>query len=79
MNQCYVCGNQSAKSFDIIMNGRSYRFDCFECAIHTLAPNCKQCKCKIIGHSVEGAGNSYCCAHCAIQGGVAKTDLNVAE
>jgi hypothetical protein len=45
-------------------------FDCFECAIHAVAPVCAHCDCRIIGHGVESDGRMFCCAHCAKSVGV---------
>jgi hypothetical protein len=69
--QCEVCGNEYDKSFKVTMAGESHTFDCFECAIHALAPECEHCGCKIIGHGIEAEGSYYCCAHCAAEKGVA--------
>ncbi len=65
MGICKVCHNNYDKSFDIIMEGKRYTFDCFECAIQALAPTCLHCGCRIIGHGVEDDGKFFCCAHCA--------------
>jgi hypothetical protein len=70
MPQCDVCGNEYDKAFQVTMAGNTATFDSFECAIHALAPLCAHCHCKIIGHGVEGRGTTYCCAHCAKQGGL---------
>lgn len=70
MKTCATCGNNYSKTFEVIINQQNYVFDCFECAIHKLAPSCKQCGCKIIGHGVEAKNNYYCCAHCAKQAGI---------
>ena len=43
MGRCAVCGNEYDKSFDLTMRGKRYTFDCFECAIESLAPRCKAC------------------------------------
>ncbi|MGZ3786785.1 MAG: hypothetical protein ACXVC3_20120, partial [Bdellovibrio sp.] len=51
--------------FSIIVNGKSHTFDCFECAINSLAPRCQHCHTKVIGHGVEAKGQIFCCAHCA--------------
>lgn len=67
---CQCCGNNYDKSFNIFMNDHIYTFDCFECAIHLLAPECAHCEMKIIGHGVEANGSIYCCAHCAKHEGV---------
>jgi hypothetical protein len=69
MARCQVCGNDYDKSFEIRMQGKSHTFDSFECAIHALAPSCRHCGCKIIGHGMEAGGSIYCCAHCAQQKG----------
>jgi hypothetical protein len=69
--QCEVCGNEYDKSFEVTIGGESHTFDCFECAIHALAPECEHCGCKIIGHGIEAEGSYYCCAHCAAEKGVA--------
>jgi hypothetical protein len=70
MARCETCGNEYDKAFEITLAGRSHLFDCFECAIHSLAPACAHCGCKVIGHGVEANGIFYCCVHCADQEGV---------
>lgn len=65
MPSCVVCGNDYDKAFEIVKDGKSFFFDCFECAIHKLAPKCVHCNCKIIGHGMETNNNFYCCANCA--------------
>ena len=72
MQACEMCGNEYDKAFEIRMAGKSHIFDSFECAIHSLAPTCSHCGCKVIGHGVEANGKFYCCAHCAGQQGVRK-------
>lgn len=72
MAQCETCGNDYDKTFVVQMNGKAHTFDSFECAITTLAPRCKHCGNRIIGHGVEAAGDYYCGAHCAHSEGVAK-------
>jgi len=69
MATCDKCGNTYDKAFEIILNGRNYTFDCFECAISMLAPNCPQCETRIIGHGVEADDRIYCCVHCAKEAG----------
>jgi hypothetical protein len=68
--RCDVCGNDYDKSFQVQMQGRTYTFDSFECAVHALAPTCAHCSCRVLGHGVEAAGSIYCCAHCAAEMGV---------
>lgn len=70
MKKCDTCGNEYDKCFEVVRNGQSNVFDCFECAIHMLAPHCAACNCRIIGHGIESNGNFFCCAHCAEQAGV---------
>ena len=67
---CETCGNDYDKAFTVVMDGESHVFDCFECAIHRLAPTCAHCSCTIIGHGLENDGTYYCCDHCAEQSGV---------
>jgi hypothetical protein len=69
---CEVCGNEYDKSFEVRMRGRTHTFDSFECAIHALAPVCRHCGCKIVGHGVEADGTFFCCARCAATMGVAE-------
>lgn len=70
MGVCIVCENQYKNSFDVQRGGKSYTFDSFECAINKLAPICKICSCKIIGHGMESNSDYYCGAHCARKGGI---------
>jgi len=67
---CEVCGNEYDKCFEVRMAGKTHVFDCFECAIHALAPKCTHCGCHIIGHGMEVEGIFFCCAHCASEHGV---------
>ncbi len=70
LHTCEVCGNEYDKPLELLVNGISRYFDCFECAIHSLAPKCHHCGCRIIGHGQEASGVMYCCAHCAQHEGV---------
>jgi len=65
MAKCEVCGNEYDQAFEVVAAGHRHVFDCFECAIHALAPVCSHCGCKVIGHGVEANNTYYCCAHCA--------------
>jgi len=67
---CECCGNEYDKPLEVVVNGISHYFDCFECAIHKLAPKCGHCGCRIIGHGFESGGAFFCCAHCAEKQGV---------
>lgn len=62
---CEKCGNDYANSFEVVMAGETHVFDSFECAISALAPCCKHCNCRIIGHGVAARGSVFCCQHCA--------------
>jgi hypothetical protein len=68
-SRCEVCGNDYDKTIRVEADGRTHVFDCFECAIHALAPSCSHCGCRIIGHGIEADAVFFCCAHCAQQGG----------
>jgi hypothetical protein len=65
MPTCEVCGNDYDKSFEVHAAGATHVFDCFECAIHLMAPTCEHCGCAVIGHGTEVDGLFFCCAHCA--------------
>lgn len=65
MPRCHTCGNDYDKTIDVQKDGRTYTFDCFECAIHALAPVCGHCGCRVLGHGVEEQGSIYCGASCA--------------
>jgi hypothetical protein len=65
MAVCEVCGNEYPLTFEVRAAGAVHVFDCFECAIHGMAPECEHCGCRIVGHGVNVEGSLYCCAHCA--------------
>lgn len=67
--ECQVCGNDYDKPLIIEYEGDEYVFDCFECAVDELAPDCGTCGVRIIGHGNEVDGEMYCCASCAAQAG----------
>jgi hypothetical protein len=75
MARCENCGNDYDKSFEVVMDGQRHAFDSFECAIHRLAPRCKQCESPIVGHGVEARGAMFCCAHCARGAGIEQREL----
>lgn len=70
MAQCATCGNEYERGFEIKRDGKSYVFDCFECAVHKLAPMCGTCGVRILGHGVQSGEALFCCGHCARQQGV---------
>ncbi|MEU8068656.1 Prokaryotic metallothionein [Micromonospora sp. BL1] len=66
MAACEVCGNDYWMAFEVrTVDGSRHTFDCFECAVHKMAPICEHCQTKIVGHGVEVSGRFFCCAHCA--------------
>ncbi|MCM2323155.1 MAG: hypothetical protein NDJ90_07810 [Oligoflexia bacterium] len=73
MARCECCGNEYDKTMRIEVNGRQHDFDCFECAIHKLAPVCEHCGAPVIGHGVETESMIFCSAHCSRAAG--KTGL----
>ncbi|WP_131783119.1 hypothetical protein [Legionella gresilensis] len=77
MSTCEVCGNNYQHAFEIHKQGKVYTFDCFECAIHKLAPHCKHCDCQIIGHGIAVENDCFCCAHCAREAGFEGAKDNV--
>jgi hypothetical protein len=70
MARCETCGNDYDKAFEVTMNGTTHTFDSFECAIHALAPTCRNCGIHIVGHGLEKEGTFFCCDHCAEVKGV---------
>jgi len=70
MPTCDTCGNDYDHSIEVKTDGRTYTFDCFECAAHKLAPTCETCGCRILGHGVQSDDHIFCSAHCARKRGV---------
>jgi hypothetical protein len=70
MARCNSCGNEYERSFEVRVGGQSHTFDCFECAIHMLAPICESCGCRILGHGVQSNDLMFCSAHCARARGI---------
>jgi hypothetical protein len=70
MATCETCGNDYDKAFQVVRDGKTHTFDSFECAIHALAPTCKVCGVRIVGHGLEKDGTFFCCDHCAERAGV---------
>lgn len=73
MPRCDTCGNDYDKAFEVRIGEQTYTFDCFECAAHKLAPTCRHCGCRVLGHGVEEHGSIFCGASCAREMG--RTDL----
>ncbi len=70
MTVCNTCGNDYDKTMHIIIEGREYDFDSFDCAIHSLAPKCENCGCRVIGHGVQSDKSIFCSVHCASSAGL---------
>lgn len=70
MARCETCGNDYEHNFLVVMHGEEHVFDSFECAIHSLAPRCHHCGCRVIGHGAQHADAVYCSAHCARTAGI---------
>jgi hypothetical protein len=64
MSRCETCGNDYDRPIVVLVDGQPHTFDCFECAIHALAPRCAHCGCRVIGHGVGARDRIYCCEHC---------------
>lgn len=67
---CKVCGNDYPNAFEVVKGEQRFTYDCFECAIHDMAPVCAHCACRVIGHGIAAGSLIYCCAHCAREHGV---------
>ncbi len=65
MLKCEACGNHYDQPLRITYGGSEHFFDCFECAIHALAPHCASCGLRVIGHGLESQGAIFCSGHCA--------------
>lgn len=65
---CATCGNTYDEPIVVELRGERLTFDCFECAIHRLAPTCPTCGCRVIGHGSQVDDTVYCCASCARRG-----------
>lgn len=70
MSRCDVCHNDYAESFEVTMAGTTHTFDCFECAIHALAPKCSGCGVRVLGHGLQSGKDIFCCKTCAEKKGV---------
>lgn len=65
MAKCEVCGNDYDETFEVRRGGVAHIFDCFECAIHAMAPKCGNCGVPVIGHGVQKGDDIFCCGSCA--------------
>jgi hypothetical protein len=79
MALCATCGNEYDRCLEVRLDGHTLPFDCFECAIHALAPVCRSCGCRIIGHGVQADERLFCSAHCARQLGIRGVGSHVSE
>lgn len=65
MSRCETCGNEYSRPITVTVDGEAHAFDSFEYAIHALAPTCRHCGIRIVGHGVERGAHIFCCASCA--------------
>jgi len=67
MQRCEVCGNNYERPLEIKSwpDNTVHFFDCFECAVQLLAPECSECGVRILGHGVVANDCYFCGAHCA--------------
>ena len=69
MARCETCGNDYERAITVTLDGKSHQYDSFECAIHALAPTCRNCGIRVVGHGVESGAHIYCCAACSRNAG----------
>lgn len=79
MARCATCGNEYERCMDVKIDGASYTFDCFECAIHKLAPVCAGCGCRILGHGVQVGDRLFCSGHCARHEGIRGITTHISQ
>lgn len=66
MSTCYSCRSKRQNTFRIFLkNGRSFEFDCFECAIRALAPHCQRCGLEVLDRGIEVGESIFCGVPCA--------------
>lgn len=65
MKKCEVCGREYNGALEITAHGVSHTFDCFECAISSLAPKCAACGARIIDQGIEIEDSIYCSEECS--------------
>jgi hypothetical protein len=65
---CETCGSERLNPMLVTVDGVTHVFDSFECAIERLAPRCRACGCRVIGHGVHSHGAVYCSGRCATAG-----------
>lgn len=71
-SKCESCGNSYDQPLEVRHMGKVHVFDCFECAIHLMAPTCAHCSCRVLGHGLQAGDKIFCCGHCARQMGHAE-------
>lgn len=64
-SRCEVCGQEASVGVRVVVGGVTHLFDCFQCAIHRLAPECDHCGCRILGRVRRSSGRPFCSEGCA--------------
>ncbi|MFE6666538.1 hypothetical protein ACFVFH_23625 [Streptomyces sp. NPDC057697] len=76
MAVCEVCHNDYELAFEVrTAEGVVHVFDSIECAAQKIAPTCVNCLCRILGHGMQADGQYFCCAHCAREKGLSRSQL----
>ncbi|MDX3770572.1 hypothetical protein OG963_03390 [Streptomyces sp. NBC_01707] len=76
MAVCEVCQNDYELAFEVrAAGGAVHIFDSIECAAQKMAPTCVNCQCRILGHGMQADGQFFCCAHCAREKGLSRSQL----
>lgn len=66
MKSCKKCGQPAQTPVTVRVGaGPQYTFDCFDCAIETLAPRCPECGRSYTGHPVTLGEQRFCSTACA--------------
>jgi len=62
---CEVCGNAGWQCFEVQIGRERHIFDCFECALDVLTPQCAHCETPFVGQGVHVGSTTYCSHDCA--------------
>jgi hypothetical protein len=70
MAECEVCKHDYADAFQILTpDGATHTFDSFACAIHALAPTCRNCGARVLNQGLVAGGRFFCSQHCLLASG----------